>query len=182
MQRYTDAPGSSDPYMVDGKGAGFALAWEQNTQFRIAVPNEQYETIQVIAEELLIAIPEYVDMPVREEMLTPSLAALNDRAALGTEQVIDENHAQSLEHALIGRRYTKPCARFMNGVRVGFGFALERTCRPHSCKDHECDSTAESLMHRKCRITDFKRHQDVILRNKEAVQRDESRLERVSMM
>lgn len=114
-------------------------------------------------------------------MLIPSLAALNDHAALGVEQVIDENHAQTLEHALLDRRYTKPCARFMNGVRVGFGFSLERTCRQHSCKDEGCDSTAESLMHRSCRITDFKRHQDVILRNKQAVQRDEARLERVSV-
>ena len=113
-------------------------------------------------------------------MLTFSLAALNDHAALGVEQVIDENHAQTLEHALLDRRYTKPCARFMNGVRVGFGFSLERTCRHHSCKDEGCDSTAESLMHRRCRITDFKRHQDVILRNKQAVKRDEARLERVS--
>jgi len=54
----TDASGSNDPYLVDGKGAGFALAWENNTQFRIAVPNEQYETIQITAEQLLIAIPE----------------------------------------------------------------------------------------------------------------------------
>ena len=52
--------GSSDPYLVDGKGAGFALAWERNTKLRIAVPNEQQETIQISAEELLIAIPEYV--------------------------------------------------------------------------------------------------------------------------
>ena len=57
----TDTPGSNDPYLVDGKGAGFALAWEKNTQFRIAVPNEQYETIQITAEQLLIAIPEYVE-------------------------------------------------------------------------------------------------------------------------
>jgi hypothetical protein len=113
-------------------------------------------------------------------MLIPSLAALNDHAALGVEQIIDENHAQTLEHALLDRRYTKPCARFMNGVRVGFGFSLERTCRSHSCKEEGCDSTAESLMHRSCRITDFKRHQDVILRNKQAVQRDEARLDRVS--
>jgi len=105
---------------------------------------------------------------------------LNDRAALGTEQIVDPDRARKQEHELIGRRYTKPCARFMNGVRVGFGFALERTCRSHSCWEEGCDSTAKSLMHRKCRITDFKRHQDVVLRNKQAVHRDEERLERVS--
>lgn len=111
----------------------------------------------------------------------PSLASLNDDAALGIEQKIDPGLAAKQEHALIARRYTKPCARFMNGVRVGFGFALERTCRPHSCKAGDgCNSSAESLMHRNCRMTEFKRHQDVILRNKQAVHRDEERLGRVS--
>lgn len=166
--------------MVDGKGAGFALAWDKNTRLRIAAPNEQYETVQISAEELLIAIPEYVIHASLQLLLTRSLDALNDRAALGTEQIIDPDQANKQEHTLISRRYTKPCARFMNGVRVGFGFALERTCRSHSCKDESCDSSAKSLMHRKCRITDFKRHQDVILRNKQAVQRDKERLGRVS--
>jgi hypothetical protein len=166
--------------LVDGKGAGFALAWDKSTQFRINVPNDEAETIQMSAEELLIAIPEYVPAQSHRVELNHSLNALNDHAALGVEQIIDEDNDEAQEETLITRRYTKPCAEFMNGVQVGFGFALERTCRPHSCEDDGCDSTTESLMHRSCRITDFKRHQDVILRNKQAVRRDEDRLGRVS--
>ncbi len=46
--------------MVNGVGAGFALAWRGHTRLEIAQPNKQYETIQMSADELLIAIPEYV--------------------------------------------------------------------------------------------------------------------------
>lgn len=59
LGRYkADLTGSYDPYQVVGHGAGFALAWHRNTQMRIGLPNEQSETIQISADELLIAIPE----------------------------------------------------------------------------------------------------------------------------
>lgn len=50
--------GAYDPYQVEGHGAGFALAWHKNTQMRVGVPNEQGETIQISADQLLVAIPE----------------------------------------------------------------------------------------------------------------------------
>lgn len=113
--------------------------------------------------------------------LIASLTSLDDQAALGTRQLQDlEEHDRdkAIELDLISRRYTKPCARFMNGVRVGFGFKFERACRPHTCQQ-DCGAT-DNLMHRLCRITDFKRHQDVLLRSPEAVERDELKLGRVS--
>lgn len=112
--------------------------------------------------------------------LTSSLTSLNDDAALGTQQLHDPDgieRARAIEHDLISRRYTKPCARFMNGVRVGFGFRFERSCRPHSCAE-DCGGT-DKLMHRLCRITNFKQHQEVILRAPDAVERDELKLGRV---
>ncbi|KAL7425083.1 Protein SABRE [Cryptotrichosporon argae] len=151
--------GSYDPYSFTGHGAGFALSWRGNTRLEIAQPNEQYETIQIKADELLIAIPD--------------LTALKDGAAIG----VDPNPAQSpatvraeggSEQDMIERRSTKPCARFLNGVRVGFGFKFERTCRPWSCA--KCGSS-ENLMHRQCRLFEFKQHQDVILRSPEAIKK-----------
>lgn len=52
--------GSYDPYQVVGHGAGFALSWNRNTRMRVGLPNEQSETIQISADELLVAIPEWV--------------------------------------------------------------------------------------------------------------------------
>ncbi|KAK4684426.1 hypothetical protein P7C73_g5753, partial [Tremellales sp. Uapishka_1] len=155
--------GSYDPYSFTGFGAGFALSWKHNTHLEINHPNPQYETIQISAEELLIAIPD--------------LTALHDGAAIGSNILTKTPSDPDEESVNLGdRRYTKPCARFLNGVRVGFGFALERTCRPHTCV-HDCGST-ENLMHRQCRIFDFKPHQEIILRSKEAVDRDCARLGR----
>lgn len=48
---------------------------------------------------------------------------------------------------------------------------FERTCRPWTCQNH-CGAT-DNLFHRQCRVFDFKRHQEVILRSSEAVERAE---------
>jgi hypothetical protein len=110
---------------------------------------------------------------------------LHDNAAIGSEgsqhddtTSVDPNERAHAEQNLISRRYTKPCARFVNGVRVGFGFVFERTCRPWTCQ-HNCGAT-DKLFHRQCRIFDFKRHQEVILRSSEAVEQEEQRLGHVS--
>ena len=152
-----------DPYNVTGFGAGFALAWRGGTKFMINQPNKEFEVIQIESDELLIAIPD--------------LSALHDGAAAGgTVQYERFPSADPMTHDkdLIARRYTKPCARFQDRVRVGFGFVFERTCRPWNCQQH-CGKT-ENLMHRQCRITEFVQHQDIILRSPEAVERAEKEL------
>lgn len=52
--------GSHDPYAITGFGAGFALVWRRNVCIEIGQPNSQRELVQVMADELLISIPEYV--------------------------------------------------------------------------------------------------------------------------
>ncbi|EIW73580.1 hypothetical protein TREMEDRAFT_70997 [Tremella mesenterica DSM 1558] len=152
--------GSRDPYYIEGLGAGFALAWRGNTRLEIGHANPQFELIQISADSLMIAIPD--------------LSALRDDTLVGAEgPEASAPVPPNADHtSLINRRYTKPCARFNNGTRVGFGFRFERTCRPWSCD--KCGST-ENLMHRQCRIFDFKQHQEVILRSEEAIKEDERR-------
>jgi hypothetical protein len=53
--------GTYDPYYIVGNGAGFALSWKGGTKLEVNQPNDQHETIQISAQELLIAIPESVD-------------------------------------------------------------------------------------------------------------------------
>lgn len=53
--------GSQDPYSITGFGAGFALVWRRNVCIEIGQPNSQRELVQVMSEELLISIPEYVE-------------------------------------------------------------------------------------------------------------------------
>lgn len=106
-----------------------------------------------------------------------SLTSLNDGDALGSEAK-SEGEAHQDERSLIERRYTKPCARFLNGVRLGFGFRLERTCREWNCKQ-KCGEGSD-LFHRLCRFWDFKDHQDVILKSAAAIEREKRLLNRVS--
>jgi hypothetical protein len=59
-----------------------------------------------------------------------------------------------------GRQPQKTIAKLVNGVRIGMGFTLERTCRP-DCD--ECPVDADSF-HRSCQMFDFKPHYKVALR------------------
>ncbi|WVQ72821.1 hypothetical protein IAR50_002381 [Cryptococcus sp. DSM 104548] len=161
--------GSFDPYSVSGLGSGFCLAWRGSTRLLIDQPNDEKETIQIVADELIVAIPD--------------LAPFHDGAAIGNNRNRERHRGQSqdrqesgdFEQSLIERRYTKPCARFVNGVKVGFGFKFERTCRPWTC---DTCGKSENVMHRQCRLFNFKQHQDVHLRSSAAIAKDEKRLGR----
>ncbi|WVF69291.1 hypothetical protein IAT40_004067 [Kwoniella sp. CBS 6097] len=157
--------GSRDPYDVVGLGAGFALAWRGNTKLLINQPNPDHEAIQIVADQLLVAIPD--------------LTSLNDDAASGStfHDDVDVGGVEEYDESdswLIRRRYTKPCARFVGGTRVGFGFVYERTCRPWNCT-RDCGDT-DNLLHRQCHEFGFIQHQQVKLRSPEAIKREEQRL------
>ena len=49
-----------DPYSLTGYGSGFALVWRKNVRCEVNQPNPQYEVVQVMSDELLVTIPEYV--------------------------------------------------------------------------------------------------------------------------
>lgn len=53
-------------------------------------------------------------------------------------------------------------------MRFGLGFVFERTCRWWSC--NKCGKT-ENLLHRQCRIFDFRPHNTVVLKNPKVAER-----------
>lgn len=115
-------------------------------------------------------------LPFRSELLLryclhPSLGFLHDAAAVGVK-VDTPSNADAADRAVIERRSRKPCARFTNGIRFGLGFRFERTCRAWSC-EKGCGET-ENLLHRQCRIFDFKPHNEITLRSPEAIERAEA--------
>ena len=102
-----------------------------------------------------------------------------DNAATGThaDGNSDAGKPAAKLPTLLERRGTKTCARFVGGVRVGFGFKFERTCR-----DHDCDSDCRGgLSERRCRWFHFKPHYEVKMRSKEAVDAQSRELNRVSL-
>ncbi|WVN88723.1 uncharacterized protein L203_103936 [Cryptococcus depauperatus CBS 7841] len=161
--------GSFDPYSVSGNGSGFCFTWEGNTKLLINLPNSDRETIQIMADELIVAIPD----------------SFHDGAAIGGSRnhrhsfkshLNDEEMPFLVDRVLSEQRYTKICARFVNGVKVGFGFIFERTCRPWTCVGG-CGNT-NNLFHRRCRLFDFVPHQNVALKSPEALRKLENFLGR----
>lgn len=147
--------GSADPYLVTGYGSGFALVLRRNVAIEVCQPNREHETVQFMADELLVSIPD--------------LAYLHDAAAVGTDTGPED--INEVDRLMIERRSVKPCARFMNGVRFGLGFGFERTCRPWTC--HGCGET-DNLLHRQCRLFQFRPHNSVVLRSPQAIERMEA--------
>ena len=49
--------GTRDPYKLDDAGAGFVLCWQGSPEIRIGYENHQRELIQVMSNEMLIAVP-----------------------------------------------------------------------------------------------------------------------------
>lgn len=106
---------------------------------------------------------------------------MEDNAAVGEDPQLKQStpsENSQREISIIERRYAKTCARFQNGVRVGFGFRFEHTCRPWNCKEH-CGSTPV-LFHRQCRLFESIPHQQVVLRSPDSSERLEKKLGRVS--
>ncbi|KAL0572042.1 Protein SABRE [Marasmius crinis-equi] len=58
--------GLRDPYEITDKGAGFVLSWRGNTKLLVGRENESKELIQVISDELYIAIPRLRHFPSQQ--------------------------------------------------------------------------------------------------------------------
>ncbi|KAG8995921.1 hypothetical protein FRB90_012874, partial [Tulasnella sp. 427] len=123
--------GSRDPYYINGAGAGFVLCFMGDTDITVGYSSADKELIQISSNKLYLAIP---DLSRFKETLAGSRLSTS-------------------------RKLVKVCAKFTNGVRLGFGFALERTCFS-DCQD--CGNAPAFL--KQCRIFTFKPHYEVALK------------------
>ncbi|KAK7061817.1 golgi-body localization protein domain-containing protein [Favolaschia claudopus] len=132
--------GTRDPYIVNGAGAGFVLAWQGSPKLMIGHSNDDRELIQVTSSSMVIAIPDFSHLMPKSKRKPRSQAELQNP-----------------------RPFQKICAQFRSGVRFGLGFVMERSCGP------ECTSCSGSSFHRKCRFFDFLPHYEIKLQKKPRV-------------
>ncbi|KAF8195786.1 golgi-body localization protein domain-containing protein [Mycena galopus ATCC 62051] len=132
--------GLRDPYIVNGAGAGFVLAWQGSPRLLIGYENEDKELIQVKSESMAIAIPDFSHLMPKSKRKP-------------------RTHGDAEKP----RPFQKICAKFRSGVRFGLGFVMERSCGP------ECLACSGSPFHRKCRLFDFLPHYDIKLQKKPRV-------------
>ncbi|KIO32802.1 hypothetical protein M407DRAFT_18267 [Tulasnella calospora MUT 4182] len=123
--------GSRDPYYVDGAGAGFVLCFKGDTDITVGYSSKDKELIQISSSKMYLAIP---DLSRFKESVAGSRLSTS-------------------------RKLVKICAKFTNGVRLGFGFALERTCLS-DCPG--CGGAPAFL--KQCRFFTFKPHYEVALK------------------
>ncbi|KAG9055730.1 hypothetical protein FS842_001402 [Serendipita sp. 407] len=130
--------GSRDAWKTSGTAVGIALCARRNTRIIIGHPNPENELIQLISDDMLIVVPSLKHF----ENAPSGMSSLDYELGPGSRQP------------------QKVIAKLTSGVRIGMGFALERSCRS-SCLT--CHPEADPF-HRTCRIFDFKPHYQVALR------------------
>ncbi|KAJ9091641.1 hypothetical protein QFC19_009011 [Naganishia cerealis] len=140
--------GSSDPYEITKRGAGFVLAWMGHPKIRIGYENPERELIQISSDQMILSVPD--------------LTAFIDPMATGDKSSPHVDTGKETEElpGLLDRRLNKTCANFRGGVCVGFAFKFERTCRDENCQN---GCRGDPSM-RECRIFDFLPHHAIKLR------------------
>ena len=52
-------PGSRDPYVVTGYGAGFVMCWRENVKWRVCQDEDPRKFMSVESGEYILAVPDY---------------------------------------------------------------------------------------------------------------------------
>lgn len=156
--------GSRDPYHVIGIGAGFDFCWDGNVAIKVGHPNKEKELIQLTSDSMMVTIPKCVIT------VTPVLPCKSNNRR-SHKYVQDGSIIGNLSEPSSGRQAKKDssasacdsendrkvCAKFRNGIRLGVGITLERTC------GMECNKCQGDDFSRDCRFFTFIPHHQVIL-------------------
>lgn len=167
--------GSRNPYALTGFGAGFAKAWKGNVEFRLGLPNPDYEFFQVISDEYVLGIPnlrDYIDTAATGNHSADPAEERDNLSAYAASTISDDQYDAATdasgEPAPDERGlWIKICAKCNNGVRWGMGMKLERTCRDGDCHGDEC--RGKPLFDRCCRFFDFIPHWKVHTKAADAI-------------
>lgn len=157
------AKGTRDPYLVTGRGAGFVLCWSKNVEIRLGYSNDQNEVLQVDSEEFTCAIPNLAAV-VSDGSLSADNTGLE--AKLQNESLPDsetstirtQNSSNATINDTLYGNFLKRIMKLCGGVRYGMGVHFQRLCN----NDHGIYSTCRGQ--RKCRLTDFIPHYEIITR------------------
>ncbi|RIA85235.1 golgi-body localization protein domain-containing protein [Glomus cerebriforme] len=137
------AKGSRDPYLVTGRGAGFVLCWSKNVEIRLGYSNDQNEVLQVDSEEFTCAIP--------------NLAA-NGLTESESSTLLTQSSSYTIISQILDGNFLKRVMKLCGGVRYGMGVHFQRLCNNDNGPCPTCDGQ------RKCRLTDFIPHYEIITR------------------
>ncbi|PKY18101.1 hypothetical protein RhiirB3_490113, partial [Rhizophagus irregularis] len=157
------AKGTRDPYLVTGRGAGFVLCWSKHVEIRLGYSNDQNEVLQVDSEEFTCAIPNLVAV-VSDGSLSADNTGLE--AKLQNESLPDsetstirtQNSSNATINDVLHGNFLKRIMKLCGGVRYGMGVHFQRLCD----NDHGLCSACGGQ--RKCRLTDFIPHYEIITR------------------
>ncbi|KAH8928385.1 hypothetical protein BT69DRAFT_1329595 [Atractiella rhizophila] len=135
---YLHLKGSRDPYHLSGFGAGFVLAWMDDTIIRLGQPDslkKHHEFLEVQSDRFVLAIPDLSHYSKGQSGVKTN--------PLSRER--DDHRVSISPSASSNEDFGLVCLRLIGGVRWGMGVVPER-----------------STFHRQCRLFHFKPHYRVV--------------------
>ncbi|KAH8922727.1 hypothetical protein BT69DRAFT_216657 [Atractiella rhizophila] len=150
---YLHLKGSRDPYHLSGFGAGFVLAWMDDTIIRLGQPDslkKHHEFLEVQSDRFVLAIPDLSHYSKGQSGVKTN--------PLSRER--DDHRVSISPSASSNEDFGLVCLRLIGGVRWGMGVVPERTCRDGSCEAPQ--KCVGSTFHRQCRLFHFKPHYHVV--------------------
>jgi hypothetical protein len=146
--------GTSDPYQLQGRGAGLAKYWSEDVICLLGYSNLQNEFIQIISQSYRFGVPDllrggYVPL------LPDSLPYKNDKIMT------------SADH-----KFLKVVLKLSDGIRMGIGMSFERlSCSTDQATElcfHCANKPQQHIIHR-CRSQVFSPHYQVLFQSVQQV-------------
>lgn len=145
--------GSQNPYSITGFGAGFALVWRRNVCIEIGQPNAERELVQVMADELMVSIPEYVDDTSLQLISASTSFKTKRRLAyqtisqrwMKTRPIEDSSRDAAPSHAPDSSMAFASVWVSCSSARVDLGLATSAGARRTSCIASVASSTSDPI-------------------------------------
>lgn len=166
--------GTRDPYEMGERGTGLAKVWRKDVVWLLGHDNPEREFMQIISREYAFGVPDLVNGGYNALSILPRSDAR--QGSLSDLTTIRQREALAPKRACSGStistddsdpRFLKVALKLSEGIRMGIGCQLERTCSPGCSK---CGGNDNSDQSGKCRFLHFRPHYSVRYKTPQSVQ------------
>jgi hypothetical protein len=138
-------PGSRNPYVITGEGAGFMFCWRGDVVWKIATESSPKNLSLVDSDEFILAIPDFTKEPILTDHYT------DHENSFQSDRIMSHDRSRNAV-------FRKIIMKLNGGVRWIAGLVFERRC------SQNCPTCAGKKI---CRSFNFIPHYDVHLKREE---------------
>lgn len=167
--------GTRDPYETGERGTGLAKVWRKDVVWLLGHDNPEREFMQIISREYAFGVPDLVNGGYIAPYILPrsdtrqgslsDFTSISQRETMAPKRTCSNGSTISSDKS--DPRFLKVALKLSEGIRMGIGCQLERTCSPGCAK---CGVDEKGDWVSNCRFLHFRPHYSVRYRTPQSVQ------------